>query len=208
MSWMTTATKRERVQSTQGETRIFQSPSDDRYYKEEWVDNFADIDRVASDRYMITLTLQGNKHGYFTGCLVSQGQLGLAAYVEYWYYEQNELNKARKTFQTIKDRMLKVKEEIEVEKLPYALIRPFFTKAVRDVDVEHKERSGVANFNEFMVTDVEKDWRETIYGPRYPDIRKPSSLGDGWINLDEESQSVETKGTGRKKVYKTKRGNS
>lgn len=211
MSWMTTAARKgdqPKAQSVQGQDSVFQSPDDDRYYKEEWVDNFADIDRVASDRYTVTLTLQGNKLGYFLGCLVSAGQLGIAAYVEYWYYKHDELKQARSTFKSIKEQMLKVKQQIEVEKLPYCLIRPYFTDAVRQVDVEHKERSGIDIFNRFQLNDVERDWRETIYGNRYPGTRKPSSLGDGWINLDEESQQVETQGSGRKKVYRTKRGKS
>ncbi len=111
---------------------------------------------------------------------------------------------AKDTFSKIKKSAREVRDRIEYERIPFALIRPMFRTRMDDVDTAHKESTGVVGYIYYMDVPNAPDWRETIYGLRYP-TRSTSPLGVNWINKDEQSKSIETGGkSSRSKTFRYK----
>jgi hypothetical protein len=180
--------------------------------EEEYHDAFADTDRVYTDRYDITISLRRDINGFSIGALVNSGMIGPASFNEYWHFTQDESKTAKQTFKQVKETVVAMKQFIEKTFLPHVLIRPMLIDAMRDIDVEHKAKTGVYLHNRSLLMRLEPDWRRTLYGPRYP--HPPSTdcvLGADFgknINVEDEPRiiTVENAGNPRKRVYKMKQG--
>ena len=176
------------------------------YKREVYQDQFLDIDRYASDEYTMSIALKQDVAGYSVGALVTASMVGVASYMEYWHYSPDEKEAATKTFHTIKDRMIEVRKKMEIERCPQALLRPMCRAAMQEIDLEHKEKYGVFHVNARMLTDTAPDWRETLYGNRYPAIGAIDTQGPVKFNSDESSQEIQLEGkSSRDRVYKLKR---
>lgn len=165
---------------------------------------FADVDRYVSDRLECYISMRGSITGYDVAFQVNASQLGIASYVQYWHYQNNEFELAKKTFEAAKEVNKKIIADVEYNKIPFACIGPMTRAALKNIDVEHKEKSGVVQFNTSLRYDNDAaDWRETIYGNRYPGHDIANQTGKV-INTKETSKQIETSGKGRFKSYKLK----
>ena len=167
-----------------------------------------DIDRYRTDKYECYVSLVKSATSYDIGFQVNSSQLGVASNVEYWHYKLNELNQAKKTYNTVAQETRAVVKKSEVQKTPFALYGPKFRAAMRNVDPDHKDISGIYHTNKNIKNPLADDWRETIYGPRYPDTPAIGNTIDGFFSYQPKHpvQQIETKnisaqGTGRKKQW-------
>lgn len=161
-------------------------------------DLFADLDRYSSDRMEAYTQLRETTAGYDVSFQVNAAQLGIASYVHYWHYTHEELPQARKTFNQLKKISREISQKVEYEKIPFSVIGPIFRTKLYGIDDDHKESSGLPTFNEAIHVQYEPDWRETIYGNRYP--------GHNITNLNhlnantEEIRQIKTEKIGRDRV--------
>lgn len=161
-----------------------------------------DTDRFICDRYELHLVLEGTVQGYSLGFQINASQLGVASTVFYWHYEESELEKARKTFNTVKKISAKLSDQFRYENLPFSLTGPMFKHHLCGVDIAHQEKTGIYVFDRSTMIRNEPDWRETIYGSRYPKSEY-AVMKDGWINADEGSKEISQTGdTTRSRVYR------
>jgi len=128
---------------------------------------------------------------------------GMLVYSDYWHYDPNEKNKVELTFNKLINITDHIKNNIESEHIPIPMISTMFKSATRYLDFEHKENSSTTNFNYSWQEPVEKDWRKSLYGDRYPKVNDPSIFQDSWINQTEKSSQIETTGNkSRNKQYR------
>jgi len=139
------------------------------YYKDEFQFEIADVDRYATDKYFANLVLQETKNLYSIGFQMYNYQVGITGSVQYWHYELNELDRAKKAFKDIKSALIKTMSDIEYNRPPMAVITPMIRSALQNIDIGRKERSGNYFHNWFEELAKEPDWRTTIYGNRYPE---------------------------------------
>jgi lysozyme family protein len=164
-----------------------------------------DVDRYCSDDYAINVALQETKSRYSIGLYVTNWKVGVSGYQEYWHFDKDERTDAYKTYETVIDKISSLVEEIEWNEVPMSLVKPMIRNALDSVDLDHKERSGVAYYNIYR-TDVPKaaDWRATLYGPRYPAMHVDTM--DRTFNVVEtESARIEKEDVGRNQVWKYRR---
>ena len=137
--------------------------------KDDFVIQLTDTDRYIADKYEIYGTLRHNRFGYSVGCYIKSTQLGGTAFSQYWHYTDDELNSAKNTFKDVKVAAEELQDEFEYEVMPFSLLRPMFRARMNEVDVDHKENSGVVGYNRYLDTKQVADWRVSLYGTRYPE---------------------------------------
>lgn len=162
---------------------------------------FPDVDRYASDRYDVNLELRKTIKGYSIGCLLLHSHIGVAAFTRYWHYEENERDLAFKIFDVIKEAAVKIRDEVTFNKLPSPTIAGKFREAFWDLDLPHRESTGIPNVNYSVSLTQESDPRETLYGNRYPDPKiEPLKSIKHYM----EDSKLVTENKGRSKVIKYK----
>jgi hypothetical protein len=104
--------------------------------------------------------------GYSVGALVNANMIGVASYMEYWHFNDDEERLAKKTFVECKKRLNALRAKIEEEKIPPACIRPMCRAVMQDLDLPHREKHGIFHVN--AMAPPGQCWttwrRETIYG--------------------------------------------
>jgi hypothetical protein len=143
--------------------------------------------------------LRGTKTGYDVSFQINASQLGVASYVQYWHFDENERNAAVKTFEELKKQSNSLVKQVEYEKIPFANVGPMTRAALKHIDVDHKEKSGVLLFNKALQEETAADWRQTLYGNRYPGHMIVNQL-DKSVN-SENSKDIRSTGSGRNKKY-------
>lgn len=131
--------------------------------------NIADTDRYASDRFDCYISLAETHLGLNVSLQINAAQLGIASSVMYWFYEFSEREESIKTFKTLVDGAHKISDKVEYEIIPFANIGPMIRHMAIDVDVEHREQTGIFSVKNSFHNQVEPDWRVSIYGNRYPE---------------------------------------
>lgn len=161
---------------------------------------FADLDRYASDKYDFELFLRETKSGYSIGCCAFHSHIGVAVFTRYWHYKENELNIASKTFEKIKDVAMEVRDDIEYNKKPPATISGMLFHYLANVDSDHRESCGVPSINYSRSYLREPDFRESIYGYKYPEPIIENKIN----NLEQQRKEMVIENSGRNKEYKFK----
>lgn len=162
--------------------------------------NAPDIDRYISDDYTITISFQETKRQTSVGLYMTNTKLGTCGYQEYWHYDKSDQARAKTTYETLQKASQEIVTEIQEKHIPYVLIQPYLRNRLDTIDPQFKEKSGVEQFNWYtMNVEKAKDWRDTLYGNRYPD-RFVENMQVSW-NEEEKSKGVTTTKSGRDTVY-------
>lgn len=156
-----------------------------------------DTDRYVSDDYIISLVLQERIDRFCLGVCVTSNKVGVSEYQEYWVFEPEDKSVATTTFNECKKRLSKVTNDFTYHNSHAALLNPAIRSALIDVEVGHKEKSGVTTYNSHLLDPYkEPDWRVSLYGNRYPKP-KITQLKENWVvNSDEVSRQIEVDGKG------------
>ena len=173
-----------------------------KFYQDSYQDSIADTDRYTTDRYDLLLSIREYKDRYAIGFQVNSVQLGVVSASGYWTFKKDEAKYAKKTYRQVKAKVKETQRYIEENRPKFVLLLPLFMAAMQDIDIEHKEKSGITSYNQSIEVPRESDWRQTVYGDRYPTGDSPSEMNH--INRFQYKQSVETKDTKRQRVYKYK----
>ncbi len=131
--------------------------------------NIADTDRYASDRFDCYISLAETHLGLNVSLQINAAQLGIASSVMYWFYEFSERDKAVLALNRLVDGTKKISDRVEYERIPFANIGPMIRHMAIDVDVEHREQTGIFSVKNSFHQQIEPDWRVSIYGNRYPE---------------------------------------
>ncbi len=157
-------------------------------------------DRYRSDTHRVSIYKSAHLEGISIALELKNERDGMLAYSDYWHYEDNENRIANRLF----DKLVEISEDIKVNTeqllIPVSLISPTFKTATINLDQPHREKSTAVNYNYRAEEPNETDWRETLYGPRYPYPKSPGVFRRHFAHTDESKFPV-SDGDGRKKVY-------
>lgn len=175
-------------------------------YQQDWSGFVADTDRYFSDRHDLLLSLRENENGYAVGFQVNSSQVGVSVACEYWHFNKDELDIAKKVFNEVKKIAERITEEFETQQIHFALLSPKFKRALADVYTGYKEKSGLPIWNTFASQpNPEEDWRQTLYSGHYPSTNTERLNADWIVNTDEKSRQVEVSGnTSRSEIKRYK----
>lgn len=170
----------------------------------EWMGHITDTDRYNTDRYDLYLSMRNAESAISIGFQVNSGQLGVTSGCEYWHFKSSESQLANKAFQDIKKTIQKVHNEIEKNRIKFALILPKFKKSLENLYTEYKETTGVYLVNAAYFIPNEEDWRLSIYGNRYPEYKR-ETIKDNWlVRTIDPTPKIEVANQKRNKIVKYK----
>ncbi len=161
-------------------------------------------DRYASDPYRVWISKSANNDGHSLVLEVKAERDGMVAYSDIWKYGSGDSSVLENMFNALIDVTSQIKQEVELNNLPTALIVPLFKKSTRFLDLGNRESSnGVGPYRWDQLDDKEYDWRSTIYGNRYPGIVPSEVLKVHW--QDSVGEEVISDGVGRNRSYRISR---
>ena len=173
------------------------------YFKDNFLFEISDIDRYSTDKYAANLTLQETDKTYSIGFQINNAQIGIAGTTQYWHYPKNKLKEAKSTFNELKTVLHEALVDISYHRPPMALIAPMIRSVISSIDILHRERGIKSSYDFGDYTKFTPDWRETIYGNRYPDI---SQKIVAFERNDEEAKAIQIEGgnSSRSRIFSYK----
>ena len=172
------------------------------YYKDNFLFEISDIDRYTTDKYAANLTLQETDKTYSIGFQINNAQIGIAGATQYWHYSKNKFKEAKSTFNELKNVLHKTLVDIGYHRPPMALIAPMIRSAIFHIDILHRERGIKSSYDFGDYTKFAPDWRETIYGNRYPNILQKIVAFE---RNDEEAKVIKIEGgNSRSRIFSYK----
>jgi hypothetical protein len=163
-------------------------------------------DRYGSDTQRIWIMRTANQNGLSIALEVKAERDGMLSYSDYWHYPTKNESDRDAAFEGLIKISANIKDQIENDHLPVAMIATLFRTATRQLDLPYKEKSGVAAFNDSLEVNTEMDWRKSLYGERYPEVGNSGSLRETWtaLNTGDQSREIQTKGKSRGKIHSYK----
>lgn len=160
-------------------------------------------DRTASDSYRVWITKSANYQGTTLTLEVKAERDGMLAYSRSWKFAQSDLPHLENTFDALVDISKTIKNRVEQEQIPTALIGPMFKNSTTHLSPDNHEGSrGVPNYRYSLEEPIEYDWRQTVYGKRYPELQQLDPIK---VELNTtQKQDVQSVGAGRNRRFKTR----
>lgn len=159
-------------------------------------------DRNASDSYRVWITKSANYQGLSLALEVKAERDGMLAYSNMWKFSEPEFPLMEKTFNSLIDISKNIKMQVESEQIPTALIGPMFKNGIQSLSKNNREGSrGVDNYRRNLDEPIEYDWRQSLYGNRYPSLEQIDPVKVE-MNLSQQ-QNRKPVGSGRNKQIKT-----
>ena len=160
-------------------------------------------ERYGSDTHRIWIIKTATENGLSLVLEIKSERDGMLSYSEYWHYSKEEEAQIDINLKGLLKIGQEIKGQIEISRLPTALIAPLFRTATRYFDVDHKEKSkGVICFNYDIDNPKETDWRQSIYGDRYRQALNQNPVEFKINEQEHQKKVIETGTTSRNKVVK------
>jgi len=159
-----------------------------------------DTNRHCTDDYAVNVAIQETEDSYSVGLYVVNQKLGIACYRDYWHYKKDEKPASLKVYNELNKRAAQVVNDFQYYHWPVSIIQSKIVNALQDVDLPHREKSGVSQYNTYLTeVQVDSDWRSLIYGGRYPKYEL-HTINEEWDSKQvEEAAKFYTIGEGRNK---------
>ena len=127
-----------------------------------------DVKRYNMDSYSIRISISKTEKKYSVAIVVNNEFLGGLSWSVFWSYELNEFKDAKKTYLELnklsKDTLTKMVDE----EIPTAILFPMLKSGIENVDPLGRIMSHIPSINYSRRYSTSPDWRENIYGKRYP----------------------------------------
>ena len=157
---------------------------------------------TASDTHKIWVIRTAHDNGLSLALEVKAERDGMLSYSDYWHYDASDSTTRDASFDELVRISHNVKDQIENHHLPVAMIATLFKTSTRYLDLPHKEKSSIRNFNQSLEINSELDWRKSLYGARYPEVGNNGPLHESWetLNIEPPSQ-IQSQGRSRNRTY-------
>lgn len=135
-----------------------------------------DVQRYVVDYYMTRIALSKTNTKLSVSLVINNGMLGNTAWSQFWFYNQNEMKKAKSTYEKIiKATQETVNEFVDLE-IPSSLFWTYLKKRTLSVDQDSIARLNIPTLNYYKKYQGQEvlDWRKSIYGNRYPAYNEES----------------------------------
>jgi hypothetical protein len=134
-----------------------------------WEDTLGDIQRYLYDAYQCRVYITTMPKKITVSAALAHNTYGHVMWQDYWKYDPNESDKARSTFSQVKKAVKEVFDEFKTNEIPNPSLHSYLREAVRFIDIEHKPESRIPWVDNARDKECVKDWRNSIYGNRYPE---------------------------------------
>jgi len=133
-----------------------------------------DVKRYNMDSYSIRVSISKTFAKYSVAMVVNNEFLGGLSWSVFWSYELNEFSDAKKTYFKLNEVSQDTLTKIVNEEIPTSILFPMLKSGVEDVDPLGRIVSNIPSINYSRRYSTSPDWRENIYGKRYPNYSETS----------------------------------
>lgn len=135
-----------------------------------------DVQRYVMDYYITRIALSKTGKKISVTIVINSGMFGNTVWQQYWFYDLDELSRAKSTYNKVKDVVKDTTTEFVEKEIPTPLYWAHIKKRTLDIDPDATHRTNIPNINYYKnyQKDEEVDWRSSLYGNRYPKYMEES----------------------------------
>ena len=133
-----------------------------------------DVKRYNMDSYSIRISISKTDKMYSVAIVVNNEFLGGLSWSVFWSYDLNEFDLAKKTYNDINNFSKDTLTKIVNEEIPTSILFPMLRSGIEKIDPEGRIASNIPSINYARRYSSSPDWRENIYGKRYPAYQEKS----------------------------------
>ncbi len=145
-------------------------------YKGQDIDtqDLADAQRYVLDSYVIKIAKTKNNNKITASLLVTNGYFGEIIWNYYLIFDKNEEGKANSAYKHLKAVTKTTLAQFVEEEIPTSLIHAYIRADLHDYMPEHIAKTHIPIQNYARSIPPVKDWRQSLYGNRYPEYKEKS----------------------------------
>jgi hypothetical protein len=133
-----------------------------------------DVMRYTMDSHDINLSINNTYDEIIVSLTMGSAYVGTYILDCFWSFDNSELDKARKLYKELATKIKPILARFVKEKIPTSLLCPFLRKEVAELNKADYIKTNIPVINYSYDLPVEGDWRETLYGNRYPKYKEES----------------------------------
>jgi hypothetical protein len=136
---------------------------------------FGDTQRYVFDSQTVKIFLSRTSEKWAVSLMTNHTYIGTCGFSIFWTFDLSEGKEAKRIYKLVDETAREIiKEFIEQEK-PTSTFYPTLRRRLRDItDRDNMVRTNIPAINYSYDLPLEEDWRETIYGKRYPAYKEES----------------------------------
>jgi len=135
---------------------------------------FGDTVRYTMDSHDINLAMNKTDEEITVSITMGSAYVGTYILNSFWSFDLNDGDKARKLYGDLSKEIKPILARFIKEKIPTSLLCPFLRKIISQLNKEESVKTNIPIINYSYDLPIEEDWRETIYGKRYPKYKVES----------------------------------
>ena len=136
---------------------------------------FGDIQRYVFDSQTVKVFLSRTSKKWAVSLMTNHTYIGTCGFSMFWTFDLNEGEKAKQVFKKV-DKIAKetIQEFIKEEK-PTSIFYPVLrNRLTEEIDKSDIIKTNIPSINYSYDLQPQGDWRESIYGTRYPSYKEES----------------------------------
>ena len=149
------------------------SDADAKNQEGEWMTMF-DLQRYVMDAYTIRISISESKEKVAVAVVINHAFLGSMGWNRYWTFEKSDFAKAKKLYNQIKKIVVQTMSDFVDDETPTSVFWPILSDKLDDLDMEDNVSTNIPYVNYSRRYKTSPDWRQNIYGNRYPKYSEPS----------------------------------
>ncbi len=122
------------------------------------------------DTYLCELLMRKIANKYKIKLTHYSGILDYAAFEAIWSFDTSQESVASRVFETLSYTLEGIKENYNRTMMPAGMLTPMIREAVKPVAESNQFKTNILSLDEGTKVGGEIDWREAIYGQKYPKL--------------------------------------
>ena len=135
---------------------------------------FGDTMRYTMDSHDINIAMNKTDEEIIVSLTMGSAYVGTYILDSFWSFALSEESKAKKLYGALSSQIKPVLTKFVKERIPTSLLCPFLRKIISQLNKSDYIKTNIPSVNYSYDLPIEEDWRETIYGKRYPKYKEES----------------------------------
>jgi hypothetical protein len=137
-------------------------------HQDWWEEALGDVQRYLTDPYECRVYITDGPDKISVSITLIHIFMGVVSWQDFWKFGKNERSAARATFKKVSEIAEKIVGEFGDGSKPTQLLHTYLREACRFIDPQHKPTSRIPHIDWAREQEGETDWRNSLYGNRYP----------------------------------------
>jgi len=133
-----------------------------------------DTMRYTMDSHDINLAMNKTEEEIIVSLTMGSAYVGTYILDSFWSFDIGEESRAKKLYSELSSKIKPILSKFVKEHIPTSLLCPFLRKVISQLNKSDYIKTNIPIINYSYDIPLEEDWRETIYGKRYPKYKEES----------------------------------